>query len=227
MTEFLLSSGYWALLLTVAAYQLGLWVRKKTGSPLLHPILVAVAVIVPFLLLTGLPNDEYQKGMQSISWLLTPCTVCLGIPLYTQLSRLKKHIGAIFAGILGGSVTSMLLVWVLCRLFGLDETMTITLLPKSVTTAMAIPLVESGNGIVALTTAAVVITGILGSVIGPILCKVLRLKGEIPQGVAFGTASHVVGTTKAAELSELTGAVSSLSLVIAGVLTAIAFSFIV
>ena len=119
MTELLLSSGYWALLLTVAAYQLGLWVRKKTGSPLLHPILVAVAVIVPFLLLTGLPNDEYQKGMQSISWLLTPCTVCLGIPLYTQLSRLKKHISAIFAGILGGSVTSMLLVWVVDMLYQL------------------------------------------------------------------------------------------------------------
>ncbi len=227
MTELLLSSGYWALLLTVGAYQLGLWLCKKTGSPLLHPILVAVAIIVPFLLITGLPNEAYQKGMQSISWLLTPCTVCLGISLYTQLSRLKDHIGAIFAGILGGTVTSLVLVWLLCRLFGLDEVMTVTLLPKSVTTAMAIPLVESGNGIVPLITAVVVITGILGSAIGPLLCKLLHLKGEIPQGVAFGTASHVVGTSRAAELSELTGAVSSLSLVIAGLLTAIAFSFIV
>ena len=227
MTELLISSGYWALLLTVGAYQLGLWLRKKTGSPLLHPILVAVAIIVPFLLITGLPNEEYQKGMQSISWLLTPCTVCLGISLYTQLGRLKDHIGAIFAGILGGTVTSLVLVWLMCRLFGLDDVMTITLLPKSVTTAMAIPLVESGKGIVPLITAAVVITGILGSAIGPLLCKILCIKGEIAQGVAFGTASHVVGTSKAAELSELTGAVSSLSLVIAGLLTAIAFSFIV
>lgn len=227
MIDFLISSGYWALLLTVGAYQLGLWVRKKTGSALLHPILVAVAVIIPFLLLTGLPNEDYQEGMKSISWLLTPCTVCLGIPLYTQLGKLKGHIGAIFAGIVGGSVTSMLLVWALCLLFGLDGTMTVTLLPKSVTTAMAIPLVESGGGIVALTTAAVVITGILGSVLGPMLCKLFRIKGPIAQGVAFGTASHVVGTTKAAELSELTGAVSSLSLVIAGILTAVAFSFIV
>ena len=227
MIDFLTTSGYWALLLTVGAYQLGLWVRKKTGSALLHPILVAVAVIIPFLLLTGLPNEDYQKGMQSISWLLTPCTVCLGIPLYTQLSKLKGHIGAIFAGIFGGSIISMLLVWALCILFGLDETMTVTLLPKSVTTAMAIPLAESGGGIVALTTAAVVITGILGSVFGPALCKLFRIKGPIAQGVAVGTASHVVGTTKAAELSELTGAVSSLSLVIAGVLTALAFSFIV
>ena len=226
MIDFLLSSGYWALLLTVAAYQVGLWVRKKTGSPFLHPILVAVAIIIPFLLITKLPNEHYQEGMNSISWLLTPCTVCLGISLYTQLNKLKGHILAILAGILGGSITSMVLVWGLCLLFGLDETMTVTLLPKSVTTAMAIPLVESGGGIVALTTAAVVITGILGSVIGSALCKLFKLRNPIAQGVAFGTASHVVGTTKAAELSELTGAVSSLSLVIAGIITAIAFSFI-
>lgn len=227
MVDFIVQSGYWALLLTAAAYQLGLFLNKKTGSALFHPIVVATAVVIPFLLLTGIPNEAYQAGMKSISWLLTPCTVCLGISLYTQLNKLKRHIWAILAGILAGTVTSMLLVWGMCVLFGLDHTLTITLLPKSVTTAMAQPLSESGGGIVALTTSAVVITGVLGSIIGPALCKLFRLKDPISQGVAFGTASHVVGTTKAAELSELTGAVSSLSLVVAGILTAIAFSFIV
>jgi len=226
MVDFIIQSGYWALLLTAAAYQLGSFLNKKTGSAMFHPILVSTAVVIPFLLLTGIPHETYQEGMKSISWLLTPCTVCLGIKLYTQLNKLKAHIWAILAGILAGTVTSLALVWGLCVAFGLDSQLTITLLPKSVTTAMAQPLSESSGGIVALTACAVVVTGVLGSIAGPILCKLFRLKNDISRGVAFGTASHVVGTTKANELSELSGAVSSLSLVVAGILTAIAFSFI-
>lgn len=226
MIDFIAQSGYWALLLTVAAYQLGLWLNKKTGSALFHPILVATALVIPFLLLSGIPNEKYQAGMQSISWLLTPCTVCLGISLYTQLAKLKGHIWAILGGILAGTITSLVLVWGLCFLFGLDGRLTVSLLPKSVTTALAQPLSESAGGIVALTATAVAVTGVLGSIIGPWLCKLFRLKNEISRGVAFGTASHVVGTTKAAEMSELSGAVSSLSLVVAGILTAIAFSFL-
>jgi len=226
MDEFLSQSTYWALLLTVAAYQLGLFLRKKTKSALFHPIVVSAAVIVPLLLLTGIPNETYQTGMKSTSWLLTPCTVCLGIPLYTKLNKLRQHLGAILIGVAAGTVASMLLVWGMCVLFGLDQTMTVTLLPKSVTSAMAQPLVESVGGYASLTTAVVVITGVLGSVLGPLLCKLLRLKTDISRGVALGTASHVVGTVKASEMSELTGAVSSLSLVVAGVLTAIAFSFL-
>lgn len=227
MLDLILKSGCWALLLTAAAYQLGLFLNKKTGSALFHPILVASALVIPFLLLTGIPNESYQAGMQSISWLLTPCTVCFGISLYTQLNKLKRHIWAILAGILAGTATSLLLVWSMSVLFSLDWAITVSLLPKSVTTAIAQPLAESGGGIVALATCTVVITGILGSIIGPMLCKLFRLKDPISQGVAFGTASHVVGTTKATELSELSGAVSSLSLVVAGLVTAVAFSFIV
>ncbi len=227
MTEFIAQSGYWALLLTVATYQLGLFLIKKTGSALLHPILVSTVLVIPFLLLTGIPNEAYQAGMKSISWLLTPCTVCLGISLYTQLNKLKTHIWAILAGVTAGTVTSLAMVWGLSLAFGLDRSTTVSLLPKSVTTAMAQPLAESAGGIVALATMAVVITGMLGSIIGPALCKLFRLKNEISRGVAFGTASHVVGTTKANELSELAGAVSSLSLVVAGILTAITFSFII
>lgn len=226
MIEFLSDSGHWALLLTAAAYQLGLFLNKKTKSALFHPIVVATVIVLPFLLLTGIPNETYQAGMKSISWLLTPCTVCLGISLYTQLQKLKKYIWAILAGVLAGTVTSLLFVWGMCVVFGLDHTMTVTLLPKSVTTAMAQPLSEGAGGYAALTTAAVVVTGVLGSAMGPALCKLFRLKNDISRGVALGTATHVVGTTKAAEMSELTGAVSSLSLVIAGILTAIAFSFL-
>lgn len=226
MNEFLAESGYWALLLTVAAYQLGLFLNKKTKSALFHPIVVATAVIVPVLLLTGIPNDTYQAGMKSVSWLLTPCTVCLGISLYTQLSKLKDHFWAIFIGVLAGTAASMLLVWGMCLWLKLDYATTVTLLPKSVTSAMAQPLAESAGGYPSLATAVVVLTGVLGSVIGPALCRLFRLKNDISRGVALGTASHVVGTAKAAEMSELAGAVGSLSLVISGILTAIVFSFL-
>ena len=226
MNEFLSGSAYWALLLTVAAYQFGIWLNRKTKSALFHPIEVATVIIIPVLLLAGIPNETYQAGMKSISWLLTPCTVCLGISLYTQLNKLKNHLGAILAGVAAGTACSLLMIWGLSVLFGLDKTITVSLLPKSVTTAMAQPLAEGAGGIGALATAAVIVTGIMGSILGPALCKLFRLKNEIARGVALGTASHVVGTTKAAEMSELTGAVSSLSLVVAGILTAIVFSFL-
>ena len=234
MVDFIVESGCWALLLTVATYQLGLFLNKKTGSALFHPILVSTALVIPILLLAGVPIETYQAGMKSISGAspdagdsFFPCTVCLGISLYTQLNKLKKHIWAILAGITAGTVTSIAMVWVLCLVFQLDWATTVSLLPKSVTTAMAQPLAEGAGGIVALTTTVVAITGVLGNIAGLALCKLFRLKDEISRGVAFGTASHVVGTTRANELSELTGAVSSLSLVVAGILTAIAFSFIV
>lgn len=226
MLEIFLQSSYWALLLTAITYQLGLYLFKKTRFPFFHPILVSAALLIPFLLLADIPNETYQEGMKVISWLLTPCTVCLGISLYTQLNQLRSHIWAILAGIIAGTAASLLSVWGLSTLLGLDRVLMVSLLPKSVTTAMAQPLCESGGGIVSLATCAVIITGILGSILGPALCKLFRLKDDISRGVAFGTASHVVGTTKAAEMSELSGAVSSLSLVVAGILTAIAFSFI-
>lgn len=226
MPEFLSGSAYWALLLTVAAYQFGIWLNRKTKSALFHPIVVATVIIIPILLLADIPNETYQAGMKSISWLLTPCTVCLGISLYTQLNKLKNHLGAILAGVAAGTACSLLMIWGLCVLFGLNHSITVSLLPKSVTTAMAQPLAEGAGGIGALATAAVIVTGIMGSILGPALCKLFRLKNEIARGVALGTASHVVGTTKAAEMSELTGAVSSLSLVVAGILTAIVFSFL-
>ena len=225
MSEFL-SGSLWALVLTAGAYQLGLYLNKKTGSALLHPILVATAVIVPFLVLTGIGNETYQERMACTSWLLTPCTVCLGISLYNKLSRLRGHLSAVIIGVTAGTATSLLMIWGLSVLFGLDRSVMISLLPKSVTTAMAQPLSEGAGGMVALTTAAVIISGILGSVMGPALCKLFRLKDSLSIGTAYGTASHVVGTTRAAQRSEFCAAVSSLSLVVAGLETAVVFSFL-
>ena len=223
MTELLTSVGIWAVALTLGLYQLGLWLQKKTGLALCNPILVAAAAVIGLLLALDIPNSAYQQGMQAISWLLTPSTVCLAIPLYTRLEALKGNLKAIFLGIAAGTAVSIGVILGLCGLFQLDGAMTVTLLPKSVTSAMAIALSETGGGIVALTAAAVIVTGVFGNMAGPFLCRIFKITDPIAQGVAYGTAAHVIGTARARQHSELAGAVSSLSLVVAGILTAVMF----
>lgn len=223
MGEFLEGLSLFPLALTFGAYQIGLWCQKKWKTPFLNPILIAVLLVIGVLLVTGVSNEDYQSGMAGLSWLLTPATVCLALPLYKQLKLLKKNLGAILAGICAGTVTSLVFIFVLCRLLGLEDAVTVSMLPKSITTAMGMVLSEQAGGIASLSAAAIVVTGILGSLAGSALCKLLRIHDPIAQGVAFGTASHVVGTSRANELGSVQGAVSSLSLAIAGILTAILF----
>ncbi len=226
MTELFESITLLPLVLTLGAYQIGLWCRKKWDHPVCNPIMIAVILVAGFLLLTGTPVESYQSGTSAISWLLTPATVCLALPLYEQLKVLKKNLFAILAGIGAGTVVSLACVFLLCRLFRLEDTFTVSLLPKSITTAMGIVLSGQNGGIPSLTTAVIIVTGILGSLAGSALCKLLRLHDPVSQGVAFGTASHVIGTSKASELGQLQGAVSSLSLTVAGILTAVLFPLV-
>lgn len=226
MAEFLQQISLLPLVLTFGAYQFGLWCQKKCRSPLCNPILVGSVLVIAVLLLTGYSTESYQAGMQGLSWLLTPATVCLALPLYCHLHLLKKRIPAILTGIFAGTVTSLLFVFLLCRLFALDTDIAVSLLPKSVTTAIGMVLAEENGGIGSLSAAAIIITGILGSLFGSKLCKLFRLSHPIAQGVALGTASHVVGTSRANELGSVQGAVSSLSLAVAGILTAILFPLV-
>lgn len=226
MLEFLESVSLFPIVLTLGAYQLGLWLRKKWNNPLCNPLLIAVILVIGVLLATGYSTERYIASTQVISWLLTPATVCLALPLYEQLKALKKSLPAILIGITAGTITSLAVVFGLCKLWGLDHAVTVSLLPKSITTAMGMVLSAENGGIESLTTAVIIITGILGSLIGSVLCRLFKIKDEVAQGVAFGTASHVIGTSRANELSPLTGAVSSLSLAVAGILTAILFPLV-
>lgn len=226
MAEFLENIPLFPIVLTLGAYQAGLWCRKKWKSPLCSPLLIAVVLVIGVLLATGYSTDRYTEGTKVISWLLTPATVCLALPLYEQLKVLKKSLPAILLGVAAGTVTSLFFVFGLCQLWGLDQAVTISLLPKSITTAMGMVLSGESGGIESLTTAVIIITGILGSLVGSVLCKLFKIRDEVAQGVAFGTASHVIGTSRATELSPLTGAVSSLSLTVAGILTAVLFPLI-
>lgn len=225
MAEFLESISLFPLVLTLGAYQVGLWLRKKWNNPLCNPLLIATVLVIG-VLLTGVSVDSYSSGTGIISWLLTPATVCLALPLYRQLKVLKKQLPAILIGVAAGTVASLAVIFGMCRLFALRDELTVSLLPKSITSAMGMVLSRDSGGIESLTTAVILITGILGSLGGSLLCKLLKLHDPISQGVAFGTASHVIGTSRATEIDPLAGAVSSLSLAVAGLLTAVLFPLI-
>ena len=226
MAEFLEGISLFPLVLTLGTYQFGLWCQKKFKYALCNPLLIATVLSIGIILLTGFDLQVYQKGTAGISWLLTPATVCLAIPLYEQLKVLKKHLPAILIGIFAGVFVSLGSILLLCRLFRLEDVMTVSLLPKSITTAIGLVLSEQNGGISALTTFAIIITGILGNLSGSALCKWLKITDPVAQGVGFGTASHVIGTSRAMEVDPLTGAVSSLSLAVAGILTAVVFPIV-
>ena len=226
MTE-LLNLELTSVLLTLVGYQVGLRLQKKLKSPICNPLAVAVVLVLLFMALTGLENSTYQAASVRLTWLITPATVCLAIPMYEQVQVLKKNLKAMIAGIAAGALSclGMVLLWAI--LFRIDRELTVTLLPKSVTSAIGAPLSELNGGIASITTAAIILTGVISSVLGTTLCKLFGLKDEISRGVAFGTSGHVIGTSRANELSPLTGAVSSLSLVVAGLLTAVVFPLVV
>ena len=226
MLDFILSSSYFCISLTLAAFALGSYIQKKTKLAILNPILVGAGLIMLVLTLLDIPNSVYQAGCTVLNFLLTPATICLSIAFYQQFQSLKKHLGAISVGVLAGSLCSIGFIWLTCRLFGLSHEILLSLLPKSITTAIGNAVSEELGGISAVTTFAIAITGIFGYIVGPFLCKLFRIQDPVAQGVAFGTAAHVIGTTKATQLHPLTGAVSSLSLTTAGLITVVVLSFV-
>lgn len=220
-------NAFFPILLTLSTFELGRVIQQKTKNPLCNPILIAAILTGSILILFHIPVESYQSGCAPLQYLLTPATICYALGLYEQLSKLQKQLPAILAGVFCGSVVSLISIRAMAAMFSLDAVLTVSLLPKSITTAIGMVLSSEAGGVAAMTTAAIVITGVLGNVFGESLCKLLRIHHPIAQGVAFGTASHAVGTAKALELSQLTGAVSSLSLTVAGLITVVLFSFLI
>lgn len=223
----LLQIGLLPVALTLIAFRTAQWIQAKLRSPLLNPILVAVVLVLGFSAVTGYDVQTYQAGADNLSWLMTPATVCLAIPMYEQLSILKKNWRAIGAGISAGALGCLVMVLAFCIALGFDRELTISLLPKSVTSAIGVPLSQLSGGISAITTPAIIITGIIAASLSDPLFRLLKITDPIARGVALGTSGHVVGTSRANELGELTGAVSSLSLVVAGLLTSVVFPLVV
>lgn len=209
------------LILTLAAFRIGQLCQQKWKKPIFNPTLIGMMLVIAFLLATGMNTEGYTTGMRKMSWLMTPATICLAIPMYEQFQVLKKSLKAILAGVCAGALSCMLVVAAVGLLLEFEQSILISLLPKSVTTAIGVSLSELFGGMGGVTTAAIIVTGIGGNMMGPTLCKLFGITDPVAQGVAFGTSAHVIGTAKANELSQLTGAASSLSLVVAGLLTAV------
>ena len=219
MNEFAASSVFFGVFVSLAAYLLGLRIRKKTGLAVMNPLLISIVLVMLLLSALGIDYDAYNQSARLISSLLTPATVCLAVPLYEQLHLLRRHKAAILAGVLSGTLTSMLCVLALVMLFRLDHAAYVTLLPKSITTAIGMGVSEQLGGHVSITVAIIIITGILGNMIAESVCRLFHITEPIARGVAIGTSSHAIGTAKAMELGEVEGAMSSLSIVVAGMLT--------
>lgn len=219
MKELLSQYSYLGLVLSIGAYCFGEWLKKRTKAAWCNSLLIACILVVVFLLAAGMDYEVYQKGTGILTQLLTPATVCLAVPLYRQFRLLRGNALAIAAGILSGIAATFACVLALGALFALDHTQYVTLLPKSVTTAIGMALSEEMGGLVSVTVAAILITGILGDLTAPWVLKLLRIRHPIAKGVAIGASSHVIGTTRAFELGELEGAMSGLATVVSGLLT--------
>ena len=198
--------------------------KKKFKLAILTPLLIGTIRVIGLLMIFRIDYEEYNEGAKYISYLLTPATVCLAVPLYEQLSLLKKNFMAVAVGILSGVLASLVSVLALAKLFDLNHQQYVTLLPKSITTAIGMGVSEELGGLVTITVAVIVITGILGNVIAEFICKIFKIHEPIAKGLALGTASHAIGTAKAMEMGQIEGAMSSLAIAVAGLLTVIGAS---
>lgn len=212
---------YFGLFISVFAYMIGVQIKKKLGWGFLNPLLVAIILLIVLLKVTDIPYAEYNKGAGYISYFLTPATVCLAIPLYKQLELLKKNLTAVILGITSGVLGSAASIFLMSLLFKLDHVYYVSLLPKSITTAIGMGVSEEAGGIVTITIVSIILTGILGNMIAELWFRVIGLKEPIAKGLALGTAAHAIGTAKALELGEVEGAMSSLSIAVAGLMTVV------
>ena len=215
------NSAYFGFFLTLLGYGLGLAVQKKTKLAVCNPLLISTVFMIGVLLAGRIHFETFNQGAQYITYLLTPATVCLALPLYRQLRILKENLVPVLAGLTAGTVTCMGLIGGMAYLLHLERTMTLSLLPKSITTAIAIGVTEEIGGLSGITVAAVVITGILSTVVADLVFKVCHIKDPVAQGLALGASGHAIGTSKALLMGEIQGAMSSLAIVVTGIITVI------
>ena len=227
MNEMLSESLFFGMIVSLLAYKIGFEIQKKWKKVYLNPLLIAIVLVIVFLLLTGISYETYQYGAKYLSYLLTPVTVCLAVPLYKQMETLKKNLAAILISISIGCVVHagiLIAVTVLCKM---DQQLLLSVMSKSVTTAIALGVTGEIGGIQGITVIGVMIAGIAGAVVGPSILKMFHITEPVAQGLALGSASHAVGTSKAIELGEIQAAMSSLAIVVTGILTVIIVPWIV
>ena len=225
MSELMQQSMFFGAFLSIGTYLLGMMIKRKFRLAICNPLLISIALTIAVLVLTGVDYGTYNESAKYLSYFLTPATVCLAVPLYQQLEQLKSNWKAILGGILSGVLTSLVTMLVLAKLFGLGHAEYVTLLPKSITTAIGMGVSEELGGYVTITVAVIVITGVFGNMIAEAVCRLFRIREPISRGIAIGSAAHAIGTARAMEMGEIEGAMSSLSIAVAGLLTVVGASF--
>ena len=221
LNDFLSGSAAWGVLLTLAAFALGALINKLTGKAIFNPLLLGSIFVIVFLSVCKIPYADYKVSAAPVNYLLLPATVALAIPLYEKIDLLKENAAAIIAGISVGTLVSLGSALALALALDLTREQYATLLPKSVTTAISMDVAAELGGIAALTGAIVIVTGIVGALLAETVCKLFHITDPIAKGVGIGTAAHAVGTSKALQMGEVEGAMSGLSIAVAGVLTAV------
>ena len=219
MEKILVDSGYLGVILTLFSYLIGIKLNRRFKYTILNPILIGSALIIAILMMLGINYSVYKESTENLSILLTPATICLAVPMYKQFEILKKYKGAVFISVMVGSICALLTIILMAGLLGFDLTTIKSLMPKSITTAIAIGVSEEIGGIPTITIMAVVLTGILGAIITEKVCKIFRIKNPVAVGLAHGTSAHAIGTSKALEIGELEGAMSSIAIIMAGLIT--------
>ena len=224
MNEFFANAAFAGVSVSLISYMIGVYLKKKLNVGLFNPLLISIAVTIIFLVLAHIDYDAYNEGARYLSWLLTPATVCLAIPLYEEFELLKSNVRAVMCGIISGVLTSLITILVLAMFFGLTHEEYVTLLPKSITTAIGMGVSEELGGYVTITVAVIIITGVFGNIVGEPICKLFHITEPVAKGVGMGSSAHAIGTAKAMEMGEVEGAISSLSIAVTGLLTVIAAS---
>lgn len=219
MNEILRDSLFFGVSISICTFIIGTFIKRKWNFFLFNPLLISITLVIVTLLVLRVEYSSYNESAKYLTYLLTPATVALAIPLYEQLMLLRKNLTAILIGIASGVFCSGVSIFFMALLFGLNHTQYVTLLPKSITTAIGIGLSAELDGYVAITVSAIIFTGLIGNIAGDMLCRLLRIKHPVAKGVAIGTATHVMGTSKAMEVGEIEGAMSSLSVAVAGIMT--------
>ena len=226
MNELLLSSTFFGVSISLLTYFFGMFLRKKFDYAIVNPLLISAILTIAFLLVFDVDYATYNQGAQYLSVFLTPATICLAVPLYRQLQVLKQNIVTVIVPISCGVIAHAITLISLSKLFDVEEILTLSLLSKSVTTPIAVGICHELNGIEVVTIMGVMIAGIIGAVFGPIVCNLLKIKEPIAQGLGIGSASHAIGTSKALEMGELQGAMSSLAIVVTAILNVIVVPFV-
>ena len=224
MNEFFANAAFAGVSVSLISYMIGVYLKKKLNVGLFNPLLISIAVTIIFLVLAHIDYNAYNEGARYLSWLLTPATVCLAIPLYEEFELLKSNVRAVMCGIISGVLTSLITILVLALFFRLTHEEYVTLLPNSITTAIGMRVSEELGGYVTITVAVIIITGVIGNILAEFICKIFRIEEPIAKGIAIGSAAHAIGTAKAMEIGEVEGAMSSLSIAVAGILTVVGAS---